>query len=136
MASIEYAAPFDLPRFGDDRSRMLRLLFSKSESAFHVKPEGRVAGYVLLSPTTTGVHLGPCVAVNDKTASLLIEAALFAGQGRAVTLGIPDTNPAGLHLLRCLGFEETPPSIRMVRGERQAAGLPEAIYAIAHGAIG
>jgi GNAT superfamily N-acetyltransferase len=136
MTSVEDAAPFDLPRFGDDRSRMLRLLLRQSEAAFHLKTEGGMTGYAMLSPTTTGVHLGPCVATEGATASLLIEAALFVGQGRAMTLGIPVTNPAGLYLLRRLSFEETVSSIRMFRGERQGAGLPENIFAIAHGAIG
>jgi len=136
LAGIEKAAPFDLPRFGDDRSRMLRLLLSQSEAAFQTESAGKTVGYALLSPTNTGVHLGPCVAVDGSRASLLVDAALFVGQGRVLTLGIPSTNPTGLDLFRRLGFEETPPSIRMVRGKQRASGLPETIFAIAHGAIG
>lgn len=136
LTGIQEAASFDLSRFGDDRSRMLRLLFGQSEAAFHLSSAGTMTGYALLSPTSSGVHLGPCVAVDGTTAALLIEAALSVGQGRAMTLGMPGPNVAGLDLLQRLGFEETPPSIRMVRGELQAAGLPESIFAIAHGAIG
>ncbi len=127
---------FDAPRFGDDRAAMIRILQRDAEASFCVRHGDDLSGYVLAHDTTTGLHIGPCAAVDRATAEILLHAALGCRGARPVTLGISDTNRSGCDLLKAIGFIETPPSIRMVYGAEQGRGNLREIFAIAHGAVG
>ena len=127
---------FDTDRFGDDRRRLLRILFRRSRHAFVARRDGSVRGFVLTEKTNLGLRAGPCVATDTEIASELLETVLAAAGPHTVTLGVPAPNQLGRELLEALGFSSTPSSLRMVLGERQAAGNLECIFAIAGGAIG
>jgi len=127
---------FDAEHFGDDRGRLLRILFRRSRHAFVARRDGNVVGYVLTEETNLGLRAGPCVATDAEVASELLESVLASAGPHAVMLGIPAPNQHGRKLLDALGFSPTPPSLCMVLGEPQAAGDLESIFAIAGGAIG
>jgi len=133
---LEEVFAFDARHFGDDRARLLRILFRRSRHAFMTRRGGSVVGYVVTEETNLGLRVGPCVATDAEIASELVEAVLSSPGSRTVTLGIPAPNIRGQQLFESLGFSSTPPCLRMVRGERQAVGNPECVFAIAGGAIG
>jgi NAD(P)-dependent dehydrogenase (short-subunit alcohol dehydrogenase family) len=130
IACLERAA------FGDDRTRLLRLLFPHAEAGFVVERAGHLAGYLFVTPTTTGVHVGPCLADDSEAAAELWGAALRAARGRPVTVGIGAPNHAGTELLQSLGFRSKPSSVRMVRGPATAGGDIERVFALGSGAFG
>jgi len=133
---LDAVCAFDLPRFGDDRSRMIRLWHRAAEASFCIRNQDGLAGYTLVHATTTGMHIGPCAAVDRSAARGLILRALEIRAGRPVTAGVPAPNGPGARLLMDLGFVETPSSTRMVWGVRHGSGMPHEIFAIAHGAVG
>ena len=136
MASGDIAAVAALDRtvFGDDRSRMLRLLFDRAERAVVVVGPDGLAGYAMVVRTDLGLRLGPCVGVDARAAEELLRAAVTtAAAGEGITLGVPGPNPEARSILEHLGFEPTPPSLRMVRGPVAAEGRPDCIFAIANG---
>ena len=127
---------FDADRFGDDRGRLLRILFRLSRHAFLARRDSKVVGYVLTEETNLGLRAGPCVAADTEVARELLETVLASAGPHTVTLGIPAQNHRGREFLEALGFSPTPSSLRMVLGEPQAIGNLECIFAIAGGAIG
>ncbi len=130
-------AAFDRTVFGDDRSRMLRLLFDRAERAVVVAGPDGLAGYAMVVRTDRGLRLGPCAAADARAAEELLRAAVTtAAAGEGITLGVPGPNPEARSILEHLGFEPTPPSLRMVRGPVAAEGRPDCIFAIANGAVG
>ncbi len=135
-SSLDAVATLDHAVFGDDRSPLIRALFGHAEAALSVSRDDAIAGYVLVIPTTTGVHIGPCVAEDASIAAELLRGALHAGRGRSVTIGMPASNRAGAALLRSLGFAPTAPSVRMVRGRATHYGTPERVFAVVSGAFG
>ena len=112
---IKDIAAFDLPRFGDNRERLLGMLLSGADQAWITRVRGLVTGFAMVLPTNQGVHLGPWVANDVDTAGTLLDAALVRCASQVVTCGMPKTNPEGQRLLRSRGFSLTAPSIRMVR---------------------
>lgn len=126
----------DLPAFGDDRGRFLGLLLERAEAAFGVPGGDDLAGYALAIRTLGGVHVGPLVADEPQVAAGLLAACLASAAGRRVTIDVPEPNRDAVRLVRELGFEETAPCLRMVRGERRAAGDPSRNFALATGATG
>jgi len=133
---LDAVAAFDRTCFGDDRGRMLRLLFERAEWAFAVRRGGDLAGYLMLLRSDLGLRIGPCVAADAAVAEPLLRAALSVGAGETITVGVPAPNPAARLLLGRLGFAPTPSSLRMVRGPRAAVGSLEWVFAIANGAVG
>lgn len=133
---LDAAARLDRTAFGDDRARLLRLLLPHAEAGFVVEREGHLAGYVFVIPTTAGVHVGPCVAVDPDVAMELWGAALRAARGRSVTAGIPAPNRTASDVLRSLGFRPKPSSVRMVRGPVAPSGMVGCTFAIGSGAFG
>jgi predicted N-acetyltransferase YhbS len=129
-------AAFDRPRYGDDRSRLLRLLFDRAETSVQGLLDERLAGFAMLVEAGEVMHVGPWVAGDQPVAAELLSACLASANGREVRVGIPAPNRAGCDLLRALGCEETAPSMRMVVGECGASGDPTAVYGILNGAVG
>ena len=135
-AALPEIARCDLPAFGDDRGRLLGLLLERAEAAFGVPGGDGVAGYALVIRTLGGAHVGPLVAGEPSVAADLLNACLAASAGKLVTLDVPEPNRDAVRLVRDLGFEETAPCLRMVWGERRAAGDPSGNFALATGATG
>lgn len=129
-------AAYDAPRFGDDRSRVLRHLLALSQAAYRVPARGAIAGYVMVQPSTSGVRIGPWVADDIDAASELLHAALDRARGRRAIVALPGVNDAGQALLTSSGFAPAPPSLRMVRGPAGGAGRPACIFGLASGAFG
>lgn len=129
-------ASFDAQRFGDDRSRLLALLLAAARAAFRVPARGALAGYLMVLEGARGLRVGPWVADEPEAARELLSAAVAGAAGRVVTLAVPGPNRAARELLCDAGFRETPSSLRMVRGPAQGDGRPEAVYALANGAVG
>jgi ribosomal protein S18 acetylase RimI-like enzyme len=136
VADIADVLAIDARNFGDDRRRMLRILLRRSRHAFMIRRGSGVVGFVFTEETSLGLRVGPCVATDAAVASELFETVLSSAGPHEVTLGIPAQNRQGQRLLESLGFSLTPPSLRMVLGERRAVGNPERVFAIAGGAIG
>jgi len=130
------AARLDLESLGDDRTRLLGLLYQGAEAAFCVRRQGRLSGYALLIPSRVGVHLGPWIAEDRSAAAELLAAALRRSAGRAVTVGVPGPNRDAVDLLRACRFEEEPASIRMTRGKPCCGGMGRQIFGLGSGAIG
>jgi ribosomal protein S18 acetylase RimI-like enzyme len=133
---LDGVAAFDRDCFGDDRRRMLRLFLERAERAFAVRRGDGLAGYLMLLRSDLGLRVGPCVAADAAAAAPLLRAALSAGAGETITIGVPAPNPAARALLGRLGFAPTPSSLRMVRGPLAAAGRLGHVFAIANGAVG
>ncbi len=126
----------DQSAVGDDRSRLLRLLFAHAEAAFVVERRTRAAGFAFVIPTTTGVHVGPLIAEDEGVARDLWGAALYAARGRRIAAGIPASNRAGCDLLRSLGFVDQAASVRMVRGHAGPGASSDRVFAVGSGAFG
>lgn len=133
---LDAVADFDRACFGDDRRRMLRLFLERAERAFAVRHGAGLAAFLMLLRSDLGLRIGPCVAADAAAAASLLRAALAAGVGENITVGVPAPNPAARSLLERLGFAPTPSSLRMVRGPHAAAGRLENVFAIANGAVG
>lgn len=138
LAPLDLSAVFDLDReaFGDDRSRLLRLLFDRASAAAWTRCEGRPTAYGLALDMGEVVRIGPVVAVDMDSALEVMRSLISAHHGRSVTLGVPQTNAEAPRLMNRLGFSATAPSLRMRCGPSAGASRSELIYAIAGGAIG
>jgi hypothetical protein len=129
-------AALDPEIFGDDRGRLLRLLVDRAERALWIERDGSCAGFAFLIRTDRGVRIGPGAAADPAAAEALLTAAVAAFPGEPLSVGVPAPARATIATLERLGFEPTPPSLRMVRGRRTAEGRPEQVLAIANGALG
>jgi len=136
LASFGAAAALDRRAFGDDRTRLLSILLPRCRAAFAAVAGGAVQGYALAVPSAGGTTLGPCVAPDAGTAVALVAACLGACGGAQVTVGCLEDNPGAVELYRSLGFVETAPSLRMVRGPAAEPGRTAEVWAIANGAVG
>jgi ribosomal protein S18 acetylase RimI-like enzyme len=133
---LQAVAEVDRESFGDDRTRLLWLLFAGAEAAFSVWRAAHLAGYALLIPTNTGVHLGPWVATDSLSATQLLVAAIQQRGARALTVGVPGPNLEAVAMLKRWGFEEEHASLRMARGKLKCGGKPGLVFGVGSGAFG
>jgi len=137
QADLPALFAFDAERFGDDRSRLLAMIFERASVARVLRRRGEIAGYVLGVPAMASPSIGPLVAVDVDAARHLLGAALAELPTTfTITLGIPETNREGVALYRSLGFEPRPSCTRMACGTDAAPGRVDDIFGIANGAIG
>jgi hypothetical protein len=129
-------AAFDAENFGDDRGRLLALLLEETKSAYWLTSPQGPRGYAMVFPGAVGVRFGPCVARDREAAADLLTAALVDFPDHDVTVGTASMNAAGVAMLESRGLTRTPPSLRMIYGQPASVGKPEAVYAIANGAMG
>jgi len=132
---LDLVADFDRERFGDGRRRLLALMLRGAVSAYKLRRDGRLVGYLMVRPTLDGVQLGPWIADEAAVAEELLLLALKRHRG-TFRVGLPQSNSDGCKLLRRYGFVETDPSYRMVRGERKGQGRLGTVFGIASGAVG
>lgn len=135
-ADLERVFALDRPVFGEDRSRLLRLLASRVEMRFVADGAAGVTGFAFAELTSRGVRIGPLVAADPTAARSLLGACLDGAAPQPVTLGVPAVNGVGCRLLDELGFRSIAPSFRMIRGPLAAVGDPHRVFAIAGGDIG
>ena len=133
---LEAIARLDERVFGDNRSRLLRLLFQHAEDGFIVERHGQISGFAFLIATTTGVHVGPMIADDECVARELWGATMREARGRRISVGIPAPNRAGCDLLRSLGFQPRPSSLRMTRGVASPGAAGDGVFALGSGAFG
>ena len=123
---------YDLPRFGADRSRVLKTLLKRyQERAFSCWNAGRLTGYVLASPRI----IGPWVADDPETAEGLLLEALKLPFDEGPTIIAPGANEEAGPLLYKHGFEAARQTLHMCWGERTAIAYDE-IYAQVSFAVG
>lgn len=135
-SDLQDACQLDRRVFGDDRSRLLSILFHKRVAAYRAPRSGPMAGFIFLQDSRAGYRLGPWVANDAEIARTLLSAAGSGLPARPVVVALPGVNRMGLELLAACGFRQTPSSLRMFRGARLACGAPECVYGLAGGAIG
>jgi ribosomal protein S18 acetylase RimI-like enzyme len=129
-------AAFDAGHFGDERPRLLELLFGQAKAAYGVRAHSEMRGYVLVLPARQGVRVGPWVADDEQAARTLLEAVLADTADEPVAVGVPGVNKSAAALLESSGFRRSDPCLRMIRGPIAGAGQPQNIYGIANGAMG
>jgi len=135
-AQVKEVLAFDARRFGDDRTRLLEMLYLRGKEAWVAWQSDGVSGYVLTEETGLGLRIAPCVATDAEIAGRLLQAVLNGVGEQMVTLGILEGNRPGRELVEKLGFRPMPSCRRMVLGEHLAEGVPGSIFAIGGGAIG
>lgn len=136
LESVSRIAALDRRVFGDDRSRLLSLVLPHAASSAVLGESDDARGFVLAIPAGDGVTLGPCVAEDANGAAALLRACLRRRVGGPVTAGCLESNPQAADLFLDLGFRETAPSVRMVRGDGAATAGTTDAFAMAHGAVG
>ena len=128
-------AAYDLPRFGGDRSRILRVLLDDPECVTVVaERDGEVAGYGVVRPPEP--RLGPLVADAPEVAAALLRAAFdLAPAADEMRLNLPPDNRSGAEWLGRLGVATERWGGRMARGPA-VDGRGEAIYQMTVGPLG
>ena len=127
---------FDQGCFGDDRGRLLALLFGKARATYGVWQQERLSGYLMMLPSASGVRLGPWCAADREVADELLRTVLADFREIPIIAGVPAVNRAAVELVTAYGFDPMPASLRMTRGGRAAESDPVRLYAIANGAMG
>jgi len=94
-AQVKDVLAFDTKRFGDDRARLLEMLYLRGKQALVAWRDGAVSGYVLTEETGLGLRIAPCVAIDTETAERLLQAVLNSAGEQMVTLGILEANRPG-----------------------------------------
>lgn len=126
----------DAEHFGDDRSRLLGMMFDDAESAYWVRTGDRLRGYAFVVPSRSGLQVGPGVAADRQAADAILQTILANAGDTMVHLGIPASSCDTIASLEARGFRRDAPVLRMVHGQEIAGGRPEYIFAIAGGATG
>jgi ribosomal protein S18 acetylase RimI-like enzyme len=130
------ATGFDAECFGDDRARLLRLLFETSGTSFILRHGDRTRGYVMTQPSSLGTRIGPWVATDPDAARELLRSTLANLESTTVVLGVPETNRSAVELLISAGFRPAGSCLRMRWGEPAGGENLHTIFAIANGAMG
>ena len=126
----------DMPRFGDDRGKLLALLFRNRIAAYRIPHAGTILGYLFVQASAAGCWLGPWIADSVDMARELLSAALSATRPKPVIVALPGANPKGAAMLDASGVQRIPSSLRMVRRPTAARGRPQYVYGLGGGAIG
>ncbi|MDQ4036728.1 MAG: GNAT family N-acetyltransferase [Chloroflexota bacterium] len=128
-------AAYDAPRFGGDRSTLLRRMLDDPDRPVLVaRARDRIIGYGWLRPD--GERLGPLVAdTPDIAIGLMVEAFRRMPSAERLSLNLPAANRAGADRLAKLGAELEPWDGRMARGP-QVPRRDETIYGNLVGALG
>lgn len=132
---LEAIAVYDLPRFGGDRSPILRAALADPERPGYLATrDGRLSGYAVLRPG--GPRIGPWVADDPAAAAALLAAMSATLPGDAlISTNLPGENVAGRAWLEGLGATVTSIDGRMARGLEIPRRL-DMIYGNTVGALG
>lgn len=124
----------DASLFGDDRSRLIELLYDEfPQHAFKIEEGGRVTGFCFARITDTGFDLGPwsCVSGSRADADSLFRAVLSSIGKGTVYLGIFPENRDAVELVGALPVVRHWRTQLMTRGaERFGTGV-EKVYGLA-----
>lgn len=108
--------------FGDDRSRLIRMLYDEyPRNAFKVERGGDIVGYAFGRKTALTVDFGPWVCTTGRredAAALLNRSMSSLGTGEAY-FGVFDANREAMSLIEPIKKIRTWRTIQMVRGEER-----------------
>ena len=135
LEAIGELAAFDTPRFGGDRSPVLRWMADDPTRPLIVaRRDGAMVGYGWVRPD--GERIGPLVADSPEVAVALIgDAFARLPAAESLTLNLPAGNRAGAERLIELGARMEPWDGRMGRGPSPSR-RESTIYASVVGALG
>jgi len=133
---LDSLTALDASAFGDRRPRLVRLILDAALAAYRWPEVGPLRGFLVVQRSARGVRLGPWVSLEPDGARSLLAAGLYAAAGASVVVALPGPNLGAAELLRRRGFQETPFSLRMVRGPALATGAAGTVYGLASGAVG
>lgn len=125
---------FDMPRFGADRSQLLRSYFDDDPTRFLVSydQKGQVDGFLVAQSRV----IGPWVASNAEVAEgLLNDAVEFSFEGNP-TVFVSASNEAALELLLRHGFEKQRTQRHMYKGKPIRRDRKSSIYGQANFSFG
>lgn len=121
---------FDCDCFGANRSRRLEpSITSPTGRGFVTSASDNIDGYILFSPSSHGVELGPCVCVDSEAFKELIGAVLSIASGPAI-IAVPAENTAAQGVLEKMGFSQKGFITGMHTGRDWYPRRPEYIYGI------
>lgn len=122
----------DRPVFGADRSALLRALWQRQpRAAWLLERQGELLGFLLGRDGRHATQLGPLVARDAASATLLLQAGLRAVAG-PVYVDALDRQPDIPRLLEQAGFQPQRPFTRMARAAAMPdAGQPDGYFAVA-----
>lgn len=136
-ADLAALAAYDGPRFGGDRTPILRAALADPErSTILAAREGVIVGYAVVREG--GTRLGPWLADDTRAAAALLRTALRArppGLDAAVMAMAPAENATGRTWLEAIGATLSGSDGRMARGTAVPRRL-ETVYGNAVGALG
>lgn len=126
--------PFDLLRFGADRSALLRSFFDDDPNRFLISynREGEVDGFLVAQPRV----IGPWVASSPEAAEGLLDRALEFSFDENPTIFVSASNRAALALLSKYGFDKQRTQRHMYRGKLIERDRKSSIYAQANFSFG
>jgi ribosomal protein S18 acetylase RimI-like enzyme len=138
-SDLETVCALDCQAFGADRSFFLnRRLLLYPELCWVSVENGILTGFLMGRRGRSIVSAGPWLALAEVgSPRALIEALVVATEGTKVQVGVLETNPKAVEVIRSLGFGERPsPPWRMVLGPSERLGSSDQIYAIGSAAKG
>jgi len=133
-ADLPEVAAIDSAMFGDDRDKLIRLLFDEGPNhAFKIERDGRIAGYVLGRPDHVGYDLGPwaCLTGDPGDAEALFWTALSTFSEGTLYMGSFFNNPPALGISDKLPLIKTWRIPLMIRGEARYTSNMDRLYGIA-----
>jgi GNAT superfamily N-acetyltransferase len=114
---------------GTPRGPLLARLFNERPQAMRVAvARGRITGFSGVRLGTRARQIGPVVALDVRSGSPLLDAALADHQGQAVFLDVPLPNRPAIEWAESRGLHIQRQFLRMVRG-RPLVDRPEQIWA-------
>lgn len=134
----EQVFEFDRRAFGADRSELLQALADDAcvEPSLRVGSGGSLRGYALARRGSRAAYVGPVVAEEAETASLLLDELLGRLGAGAVYLDLNTTFEGGAGVLAARGFVKQRELIRMRRGKLTSAGTSPSVFATAGPEVG
>jgi hypothetical protein len=120
--------------FGDDRSRLIELLYKESPGgAFKIERAGNIEGFIFGRPDHVGYNLGPwvCLTGDERDAEALFRTAVSTFDNGKIYMGVFTSNPTALKIADAL-----PPINRwripmMTRGKDRYCADTSKIFGIA-----
>lgn len=120
--------------FGDDRSRLIELLYEESpEGAFKIERSGNIEGFIFGRPDHVGYNLGPwvCLTGDEKDAKALFTNAVSTFDNGKIYMGAFTSNLTALKIA-----DELPPINRwripmMTRGKGRYHAGTSKVFGIA-----
>jgi ribosomal protein S18 acetylase RimI-like enzyme len=131
-SDIDKVLAIDKQHFKADRAFFLRSCQKNNPNlCMLLKIDDSIAGYMLGSPRTGSVRIGPWIMDQHvDRAEELLRAFIAKVENQVVQLGILETSSPAIRLLQKIGFTETSYSWRMALGDLEHIEFSKGMYAI------